>query len=128
MSRILLEDSLCRSMKTILRASMVAQWRRIHLPVQEHRFDPWSREIPHPAEQLNPCTTSTEPMCCAAEAQLAPVLRRGWRNLCTTTKSGLRLLQLEKACTKHQRPNKTKHEIKYFKKIFKSFKAKFYFC
>ena len=24
-------------------------------------FDPWSRKIPHPAEQLSPCTTTTEP-------------------------------------------------------------------
>ena len=26
-------------------------------------FDPWSRKIPHAAEQLSPCTTTTEPAC-----------------------------------------------------------------
>ena len=25
------------------------------------RFEPWSRKIPHAAEQLSPCTTTTEP-------------------------------------------------------------------
>ena len=24
---------------------------------------PWSRKIPHAAEQLSPCSTATEPMC-----------------------------------------------------------------
>ena len=27
-------------------------------------FSPWSGKIPHAAEQLSPCTTSTEPECC----------------------------------------------------------------
>ena len=26
-----------------------------------HVFDPWSGKIPHAAEQLNPCATTTEP-------------------------------------------------------------------
>ena len=26
-----------------------------------HRFEPWSRKIPHAAEQLSPCATATEP-------------------------------------------------------------------
>ena len=26
-----------------------------------HGFEPWSRKIPHAAEQLSPCTTTTEP-------------------------------------------------------------------
>nr|XP_058902079.1 pyruvate dehydrogenase phosphatase regulatory subunit, mitochondrial-like [Kogia breviceps] len=26
-----------------------------------HRFEPWSGKIPHAAEQLSPCATSTEP-------------------------------------------------------------------
>ena len=25
-------------------------------------FDPWSGKIPHAAEQLSPCTTTTEPV------------------------------------------------------------------
>ena len=28
-----------------------------------HRFDPWSGKIPHAAEQLSPCATTTEPVC-----------------------------------------------------------------
>ena len=40
--------------------SLVAQWLRICLPVQGHGFDPWSRKIPHAAEQLSPCATTTE--------------------------------------------------------------------
>ena len=34
----------------------------------EHRFDPWSRKIPHVTEQLSPWATTTEP------AHLEPVL------------------------------------------------------
>ena len=26
-----------------------------------HRFEPWSRKIPHATEQLSPCATTTEP-------------------------------------------------------------------
>ena len=29
---------------------------------RRHRFDPWSRKIPHATEQLNPCATTTEPV------------------------------------------------------------------
>ena len=25
-------------------------------------FNPWSRKIPHPTEQLSPCATNTEPV------------------------------------------------------------------
>ena len=28
---------------------------KIHLPIQGHEFDPWSREIPHASGQLSPC-------------------------------------------------------------------------
>ena len=28
-----------------------------------HGFEPWSGKIPHAAEQLSPCTTTTEPTC-----------------------------------------------------------------
>ena len=52
-----------------LGASLVAQWLRIRLPMQGHGFEPWSGRIPHAAEQLSPCTTTTEP------AHLEPVLR-----------------------------------------------------
>ena len=41
--------------------SLVVQWLRICLPVQGRGFDPWSGRIPHAAEQLSLCATSTEP-------------------------------------------------------------------
>ena len=28
----------------------------------EHGFDPWTGKIPHAAEQLSPCATTTEPV------------------------------------------------------------------
>ena len=31
--------------------SLVVQWLRIHLPMQGHRFEPWSGKILHAAEQ-----------------------------------------------------------------------------
>ena len=36
-----------------------------------HGFEPWSGKIPHAAEQLGPCATTTEPV------RLEPVLRNG---------------------------------------------------
>ena len=51
------------------RASLVAQWLRICLPMQGTRVRAWSGKIPHAAEQLGPCATATEPAC------LEPVLR-----------------------------------------------------
>ena len=41
--------------------SLVVQWVRIHLAKQGTRFYPWSREIPHVAEELSPCAAITEP-------------------------------------------------------------------
>ena len=35
--------------------------KRICLPMQGHRFEPWSRKIPYAAEQLSPCATTPEP-------------------------------------------------------------------
>ena len=42
--------------------SLVVQWLRVHLPMQETWFNPWSGKIPHAVEQLSLCTTSTEPV------------------------------------------------------------------
>ena len=28
---------------------------------RRHRFNPWTRKMPHPVEQLSPCATATEP-------------------------------------------------------------------
>ena len=40
------------------RASLVAQWSAWQC--RGHGFNPWSGKIPHAAEQLSPCTTTTE--------------------------------------------------------------------
>ena len=50
-----------RLKKGILRTSLVAQWLKSACQYGEHRLDPWSGKIPHAAEQLSPCATSTEP-------------------------------------------------------------------
>ena len=42
-------------------ASLMAQWLRIHLPMQGTRVQSLVWENPHAAEQLSPCTTTTEP-------------------------------------------------------------------
>ena len=44
-----------------IKTSLVAQWLRIHLPMQKLRFNPWSRMIPHAVGQLSPNAASTEP-------------------------------------------------------------------
>lgn len=41
--------------------SLVAQWRKFLLPMQETEFDAWSGRIPHTAELLTPCAAVAEP-------------------------------------------------------------------
>ena len=36
------------------RTSLVIQWLRLHLPMQGHRFNLWSRKIPHGTGQISP--------------------------------------------------------------------------
>ena len=60
-----------------------------------HGFGHWSGKIPHTLEQLNLCSTITEPAC------LEPVLCKKemrMRSPCATTKSSPCLPHLEKAC------------------------------
>ena len=40
--------------------SLVAQWLGICLPIQGHKFDPWSKKIPHAAGQLSLHDRTTE--------------------------------------------------------------------
>ena len=47
-------------LKCISWTSLVAQWRRICLPVQETWVQSWFRKLPHASEQLSLCTTATE--------------------------------------------------------------------
>ena len=53
-------------------ASLVAQWLRIHLPMQGTRVPSLVREDPHAAEQLSPWATTTEaraPRACALQQE-----------------------------------------------------------
>ena len=104
-----------------LGTSLVAQLLRICLPMQGHGFEPWSGKIPHAAEQLSPCATTTEPACrnywssrtqspCSATREATA--RRSQR---TATKGSPRSPQLEKARVQQWRPNAAKNKInKYF--------------
>ena len=47
--------------KNMKRQASLVEWIQIHLPVQVHGFNPWSRKIPHTAEKLKPGATTTEP-------------------------------------------------------------------
>ena len=52
--------------------SLVGQWIRNCLPVQGTLgcgFDPWSKKIPHVAEQLSSCATTTEAKACALKQE-----------------------------------------------------------
>ena len=51
------------SLRDILGTSLVAQWLRIACQCRGHRLESWSWKIPHAAEQLSPCATTTEPTC-----------------------------------------------------------------
>ena len=59
--------------------SLVAQWIRIHLPMQETQSDPWSGTIPHAVEQLSPRATTTASMLWGLwAATTEPVHRNEW--------------------------------------------------
>ena len=38
------------------------EWVRISRPMQVTWFNSWSEKIPHAAEQLSPCATTTKPV------------------------------------------------------------------
>ena len=55
--------------------SLVAQWLRIHMPMQGTRIRVLVQEDPHAAEQLSPCATTTEacaPRACALQQEKPP--------------------------------------------------------
>ena len=54
-------DLQTNTMRSKVGASLMAQWLKICLPIQGHRFDPWSRKIPHSTGQLTLSATNTEP-------------------------------------------------------------------
>ena len=84
----------------------MAQWLRV---CRGHGLQPWSGRIPYAAERLGPWATMTEP------ARLEPVLCNK-RGPSTSTKSGPRSPQLEKALAQKRRPNTAikKNEIMPF--------------
>ena len=50
------QKSICRLLWWLSGKESTCQGRR-------HRFNPWSRKIPHVMEQLSPCTTTTGSVC-----------------------------------------------------------------
>ena len=44
------------------RISLVDSAEESACQCRRHRFDAWSGKTPHAAEQLSPCTTTTEPV------------------------------------------------------------------
>ena len=40
----------------------MAQWLRIHLPMQGTLVDPWSEKVMHAMGQLSPCATTIKPV------------------------------------------------------------------
>ena len=80
-----------KNKKPCFLASLVAQWSRIHLPMQETRFDPWSGKIPHAAEQPSLCTTTIEPVLGAQEPQLLNLCAL---SLCSATREAAAMRSL----------------------------------
>ena len=67
-----------------------------------HGFDPWSKKIPHAAEQLSQCAITTEPTCCSywspCISSLCSEIREAnaLKSLCAAIKSNPWWVQLEK--------------------------------
>ena len=82
--------------------SLGVQWLRVHLPMQETWFNPWSGKIPHAVEHLSLCTTSTEPVCCncwsprAWSPCSAAREATAWETCAPQPESSLLLTQLKK--------------------------------
>ena len=90
--------------------------------MQGHGFNPWSREIPHAAEQLSPGIIATEPVCqnywsprattteahvpraCALKQEKPPQ----WEARAPQRRVAPARRQLEKARIKQRRPNAAK--------------------
>ena len=111
---------------------------------RRHRFNPWSRKIPHALKQLSPCTTAvepvlqspgtttTEPTAAATEAHVpeSPCSSTTrdvttMRCLNTAKKSSLCSLQLERCLHSNKDPAQPKKiyiYIFFFKGIFSNMK------
>ena len=77
-----------------LRSLGLAWWRsgwESACQCRGHGFEPWSRKIPHAAEQLGPCTITTEPVLWSPRATTTePVCHNHWSpcalSPCSTTR------------------------------------------
>ena len=56
--------------------SLMVQDLGVCPPMRGHRFDPWSRKIPHAMGQLNPCCTTTE----ASTLECMLIIKRSQHN------------------------------------------------
>ena len=87
-----------------------------------HGFDPWPRKIPHAAEQLSPCTTTTEPVvysqeattteptcpnyqACAPQSPLSTTEASSLRSSCTTTREQPPLAATREKPAQQRRPS-----------------------
>ena len=60
-------------------ASLLAQWCRVFLSMQETQFDPWSWRTPLVTDRLRLCTTTVEPVLRSLDAAATePTCCSGW--------------------------------------------------
>ena len=108
-----IQNNLSINGKDTIGDSLVVQWLRICLPMQGHGFEPWSRRIPHVAEQLSPRATTPETHAHRSQCSTTREAT-AMRSPRTATKSSPCSPQLEKARMQQQRPNAAINKI--FKK------------
>ena len=87
--------------KWISGTSLVAQWLRIHLPMQGTQVQALVREDPTCCGATKPVSHNCWSLCSTREAAAV-------RNPHTATKRSPRSPQLEKACVQQRRPNAAK--------------------
>ena len=59
-------NSLYFLLNIVVRAFLVAQWQRIHLPMPDHLFNLWSGKTPHATEQLSQGAQQLS-LCCRTQ-------------------------------------------------------------
>ena len=94
----------------IPRTSVVACKQESTCQCRGHRFDPWSRKIPHAEDQLNPCTTAT-----GAQASWSLALQQKPLSEWPTRRDRSPCcLHPEKVCVQQQRPSTAKNKYSYY--------------
>ena len=104
-AHILLVD--CNLVQALKKSGELLWWhsgQKSTCQCRGHGFNPWSGKIPHAAEKLSPCVTTTEPALQGPRScsYLSPCFLEAtaMRSPHNTMKSSPCSPQLEKACTK----------------------------